>query len=106
MRALCTTAAEYPVRIELGLFKEAAIEMTQQRAESLPHRPAFILVLLATAILFCLNPSPTNAAQKRSRATAAIRKPRPVELHSVDQLKEAFESDAGKIRMVVLVSPT
>ena len=50
---------------------------------------------------------PTNAAQKHRRSTTAVSSqagaPR---LGNVRQFKEAFQNDAGKVRLVALVSPT
>jgi hypothetical protein len=64
------------------------------------------LIALA-AILFGINPaSSISAQQKRSRSAAAVRNPRLSELVSITQLKEAFQRDAGKVRLVALLSPT
>lgn len=46
------------------------------------------------------------AAQNRGRATAVSRKARAPQLGSVEQFKEAFQNDAGKLRLVALISPT
>jgi hypothetical protein len=51
-------------------------------------RRASLLVLAAAATLSCGGTSPWT------------------ELHSVDDLKAAFERDSGKARIVLLLSPT
>ena len=63
------------------------------------------LIALA-AILFGISPASSIRAQKRSRSAAAVRNPRLSELVSITQLKEAFQRDAGKVRLVALLSPT
>jgi hypothetical protein len=57
-------------------------------------------------MLFGLNPVTGNAAQKPGRSATAARKSRSFELRSMDQLKQAFQRDTGKLRLVALVSPT
>jgi len=49
--------------------------------------------LLAVAALFALTASPRAAARLH-------------DLHGLDDLKSAFNRDAGKIRLILLVSPT
>jgi hypothetical protein len=51
-------------------------------------RGASLLVLAAAASLSCGNSSPWT------------------ELHSVEDLKAAFQRDSGKARIVLLLSPT
>jgi hypothetical protein len=65
----------------------------------------WVLILLA-AILFGVSADTCNAALKSGRSTAANRRTRTPGLRSVDQFKEAFQKDAGKVRLVALVSPT
>jgi len=48
----------------------------------------------------------TAAAQKRGRSTATAGKVRHPEPGSVGQFKDAFQNDAGKVRLVALISPT
>jgi hypothetical protein len=62
-------------------------------------------LILLIAILFALS-ADTGNAQKPSRPTAERGRARAINLASVEQFKEAFQSDAGKIRLVVLISPT
>ena len=79
--------------------------MKKQRADSLKHWRAAITSIVLVVGLF--GSAATNvAAQKPGRRTAAARKSRIAELASIRQLKEAFENDAGKVRLVALVSPT
>jgi hypothetical protein len=51
-------------------------------------RRASLIVLAAAAALSCGGPGPWT------------------ELHSVDDLKAAFQRDSGKARIVLLLSPT
>lgn len=62
--------------------------------------------IVLAAILFGASLPSSNAAQKSSRSTAASRKARASELGSVEQFKDAFQNDQGKVRLVALVSPT
>ena len=64
------------------------------------------IALLLGAILFGLGSLRSNAAQKARRSASARRQAAIPELNTIDQLKEAFERDAGKVRMVALLSPT
>lgn len=63
-------------------------------------------LMLSAAILFAFSAETSKAAQKRGRPTTASRKARAPELGSVAQFKDAFQNDAGKLRLVALVSPT
>jgi hypothetical protein len=63
------------------------------------------LIVLA-AILFGVTPPSSNAAQKRGRSAATSRRSRTSELGSVEQFKVSFQNNAGKVRLVALVSPT
>jgi hypothetical protein len=62
------------------------------------------LTLLA-AVLLGVSVSEAKASQKPNRVSTASRKAR-IQLRNIDQFKEAFQNDAGKIRLVALVSPT
>lgn len=64
-----------------------------------------VLILLAVT-LFALSADTSNAAQKRSRSAAVSSKTRIPELDGVDRFREAFQNDAGKVRLVALISPT
>jgi hypothetical protein len=63
------------------------------------------LIVLA-AILFGVAPPSSNAAQKHGRSAAISRRSRTPELGSVEQFKVSFQNNAGKVRLVALVSPT
>jgi len=58
------------------------------------------LIVLAS-IIFVITLPPTNAVQKHRRSTAEA-----PQLGDVSQFKAAFQTDAGKVRLVALVSPT
>ena len=77
--------------------------MRTQRTRSLKR--ATITLLLGT-ILFWAIPSSTLAAQRPGRSAAGRRQVAIPEIRTTDQLKEAFERDAGKVRLVALLSPT
>jgi len=61
------------------------------------------IVLLGTVLA---TSSTTTGAQNSKRAAANGRQVAISELQSIDQLKEAFERDAGKVRLVAILSPT
>jgi hypothetical protein len=63
------------------------------------------LIVLA-AIAFGVSLPGSNAAQKASRSTAISRNARAARLGGVEQFKEGFRYDAGKVRLVALISPT
>ena len=83
-----------------------AEEMRTQRAYILKRWPAITALIVSAAILVGLSAITCDAAQKVGSSAAAVRKSRAVELLSLDQLKERFQNDAGKVRLIVLVSPT
>jgi hypothetical protein len=68
-------------------------------------RKQWTLIVLV-AILLGVSAQPGEAAQKHGRSTSAERESRTHELGSVEQFKDAFQNDAGKIRLVALISPT
>jgi hypothetical protein len=68
-------------------------------------RKQWVPIVLAAILIVGTLPS-SIAAQKRGRSGAASRKTRAPELGRIDQFKEAFQNDAGKVRLVALVSPT
>jgi hypothetical protein len=67
---------------------------------------AIMALIVLAAILAGLSTVPSDAAQKTASSVKAAHKPRAVELIGLDQLNERFQNDAGKVRLVVLVSPT
>ena len=58
------------------------------------------------AMVFVIGLPSTGVAQKRGRSIATTRNVRAPNLRSVDQFKEAFQNDSGKVRLVALISPT
>jgi len=62
--------------------------------------------LLLGALVLALSSSTTSAKQKSGRSASARRNAPIAELLNTGQLKEAFERDAGKVRMFALLSPT
>ncbi len=66
-----------------------------------------LTVLVFASIVFAVSLPATNAAQKHRRSTSAVsRRTRAPELGDVGQFKAAFQADAGKVRLIALVSPT
>jgi hypothetical protein len=61
---------------------------------------------LLAAILLGISAVEANASQKPNRLASASRKSRISAPGSVDQFRKAFENDAGKVRLVALISPT
>ena len=68
-------------------------------------RKHWTLIGLAAMLLVATLPS-SNAAQSRGRSTVASRYHRALELGTAEQFKGAFQRDAGKVRLVALISPT
>lgn len=63
-----------------------------------------VLVAVIT-LTACVAALKTDATAQHPPHNSTVRAPL-IELRSIDQLKEAFDRDGGKVRMVVLVSPT
>lgn len=63
------------------------------------------LALIATTALlaFASYSDRSFATQKKK---SVVKAGQVIELHKIDQLKEAFQRDAGKIRFVTILSPT
>lgn len=68
-------------------------------------RRALVLISVA-ALLSATSAARSNSAQKSHRSRPASRASRVNELVDVGQLKKLFQDDAGKVRLVALVSPT
>ena len=80
--------------------------MRTERADNLKQRVATITLVVLAAILFDASATASHAAQKPRRSAQAGRKAQAVELSDIGQLKGLFQADAGKVRLVTLVSPT
>ena len=63
------------------------------------------LFTLAVVVL-CNNAGPASLARNDSAAGVLQQPARRVRFGGVKQLKAAFQSDSGKVRLVALVSPT
>jgi hypothetical protein len=63
-------------------------------------------VILLAVMLFALSAGTNNAAQKHGRSAAVSRQPLVTELGGVDRFREAFQNDAGSVRLIALISPT
>lgn len=64
--------------------------------------PARLCAILAAAIL-TVAPAPARSHADAARAVAS---PALSDLRSLDELRTAFNRDAGKVRLVLLLSPT
>ena len=69
------------------------------------RRGLLLTVSVALLLLGFWNTAAADA-QKSKRSVPAHRRVIISELHSTEQLKEAFERDIGKVRLVALLSPT
>jgi hypothetical protein len=66
-----------------------------------------LLLVVSVVLLLLLGlDSAAPSAQKSKRSVAAPRRVDISEIHSTEKLKEAFERDTGKVRLVALLSPT
>jgi len=50
--------------------------------------------------------SASKVSPQRKKAAKSIRSVSQINLRSIDPLKEAFQRDAGKVRLVMILSPT
>jgi hypothetical protein len=65
-----------------------------------------LLLFTLAVVVLCNNARPAALA-RNDRAAQALQQPaRRVKFGGVRQLKAAFQSDSGKVRLVALVSPT
>ena len=76
-------------------------------------QPRGLVLCLAMATILACAVIPQSAGENASanpreprRSHAQSSRVRVALLRSVDELKEAFQQDSGKVRLVVLVSPT
>ena len=67
-------------------------------------RKQWLLIVLA-AIVVEVSLSPRYSAQNHSRSII-VNRSGVAQPASVEQFKEAFQKDAGKVRLVALLSPT
>lgn len=81
-------------------------KMREQHADRLKLRFAITTLIASAAIPFGVSALANAGVQRPARSQTRISPSRLVELRSIDQLKEVFERDAGKVRLVALVSPT
>jgi hypothetical protein len=79
--------------------------MRTQRA-GIKHWVARTIIIFSAAILLGVSGGEINASQKPNRTAPASRRSRIPKLGNVDQFKEGFQHDAGKVRLVALISPT
>ena len=64
------------------------------------------LLIVLVAIVFEVSLPLRYLAKNQNRSITVSRAARVPQLGSVEQFKEAFQKDAGKIRLVALLSPT
>ena len=68
----------------------------------------FVLLAIVAFLVF---PSSRNAfavqkAVKPKKQSVKKRTVAVIDLHNIEQVKEAFQRDAGKVRLVTILSPT
>lgn len=78
----------------------------KEKADRLKLRFAIATLLASAAIPFSTSALANSGVQTARRSQSRITRARLRELRSIDQLKELFQRDAGKVRLVALVSPT
>jgi len=64
-------------------------------------RPLFALILMVFALF-----SSACASSGSTAGGATAASPKVTELRSVAELKDRFNEDAGKVRLILLISPT
>ena len=62
--------------------------------------------LIASAAVVSSSVAQTRDAKITRQSTRTKQKPGVTELRSIDQLQDKFRQDRGKVRLVVLISPT
>lgn len=62
--------------------------------------------LLLAAVLFGISPSSSSGTQTARRSASARRQTAVPALRRIDPLKRAFQHDAGRVRLVTILSPT
>jgi hypothetical protein len=66
-----------------------------------------LLAIVAFLVLSSYSSSSFAAQKKEKQEKPVVAKAgRVIELRKIDQLKEAFQRDAGKVRFVTILSPT
>ena len=65
-----------------------------------------LLTIFAAVSHHAAAPAAGDLPPQASKAAGAAHKGALIELKSVAPLKEAFQRDAGKVRLIALVSPT
>ena len=65
-----------------------------------------VLAVLAAAGLVSISSTSSSEANTARRSASAHRQIVVPTLHSIDSLKQAFQRDAGKVRLVTILSPT
>ena len=80
--------------------KKGEKEMRQIRADRI-----LALLAIVASLSFPSYSSKSFAAQKQKKPVVA-KAGQVIELRKIDQLKEAFQRDDGKVRFVTILSPT
>ncbi|HEX5735362.1 MAG TPA: hypothetical protein VF131_21205 [Blastocatellia bacterium] len=68
----------------------------------------FVLLATVAFLVFLSHSSNSFAAQKQAKQKKPVvaKAGQVIELRRIDQLKEEFQRDAGKVRFVTILSPT
>ena len=66
-----------------------------------------LLATLASLVFLSYSGNPTAAQRQEKQKKPVVAKAgQVIELRKTDELKEAFQRDAGKVRFVTILSPT
>lgn len=81
-------------------------KMRKARTDLLKLALAIATLIASSAIPFAVSALVHAEPQTLKPSPPRTGRPRLIELHGIDRLQEAFERDAGKVRIVALLSPT
>ena len=65
-----------------------------------------VLLVISTMLLQFTSAAATNPSPQAKKPVRGARKVPQISLKSIELLKEAFERDSGKLRLVTILSPT
>jgi len=70
------------------------------------RKKGLLAILAIAAYLIFPSSYAAQTAAKRKKPPVAKNSVKVVELHNIEQLKEVFQADIGKVRLVTILSPT
>ena len=82
-------------------------QQTKGEEMRIPRAPlGCVLLVIFTVLLQFTSAAAANPSPQAKKPVRAARKVPQINLKSIELLKEAFERDSGKLRLVTILSPT